>query len=109
VEQATEVVNGVIAISLFGLAAQMLVAVARNCVRGDDQGRLSMLGLSAAVLVGFAGEIHAVLRRTGLALHVLTVEVTETAVFDSDERVARLVRRAAAMEAGNYRITECGK
>jgi diguanylate cyclase (GGDEF)-like protein len=39
---------------------------------------------------GFATEVAAVLRRTGLPPHLLTVEVTETAVFDGGTALAEL-------------------
>jgi diguanylate cyclase (GGDEF)-like protein len=44
---------------------------------------------------GFAGEVAAVLRRTGLPPHVLTVEVTETAVFDGGTALDELKSIAA--------------
>ncbi|BCY09687.1 hypothetical protein L3i22_047750 [Actinoplanes sp. L3-i22] len=43
----------------------------------------------------FAAEVGAVLHRTGLPAHVLTVEVTETAVFDGGAALAELKAIAA--------------
>ena len=71
------------------LGAWILEEACRQAVRwqselGAAAPRTVSVNVSARQLreVGFAGEVAAVLGRTGLAPHVLTVEVTETAVFD---------------------------
>jgi diguanylate cyclase (GGDEF)-like protein len=64
---------------------------------GDAAPRTVTVNVSARQLreAGFAGEVDAVLRRTGLPPHVLTVEVTETAVFDGGAALAELRAIAA--------------
>jgi diguanylate cyclase (GGDEF)-like protein len=71
------------------LGAWILTEACRQAVRwqeelGDAAPRTVSVNVSARQLreAGFAGEVAAVLRRTGLAPERLTVEVTETAVFD---------------------------
>jgi diguanylate cyclase (GGDEF)-like protein len=71
------------------LGAWILEEACRQAARwqhelGDAAPRTVTVNVSARQLreAGFAGEVDAVLRRTGLPPHVLTVEVTETAVFD---------------------------
>ncbi|WP_328476024.1 EAL domain-containing protein [Actinoplanes sp. NBC_00393] len=55
---------------------------------------------------GFAGEVAAVLHRTGLPPHVLTVEVTETAVFDGGAALTEL--RAIAALGVNIALDDFG-
>jgi diguanylate cyclase (GGDEF)-like protein len=59
---------------------------------GDAAPRTVTVNVSARQLreTGFADEVGAVLRRTGLPAEVLTVEVTETAVFDSSSAIDTL-------------------
>src|SRR3712207_6666124 len=71
------------------LGAWILEEACRQAVRwrhdlGDAAPTTVGVNVSARQLreAGFAAEVDAVLRRTGLPPHVLTVEVTETAVFD---------------------------
>jgi diguanylate cyclase len=64
---------------------------------GDASPRTVTVNVSARQLreAGFAHEVDAVLRRTGLPAHVLTVEITETAVFDGGAALAELKAIAA--------------
>ncbi|GAA4603652.1 diguanylate cyclase (GGDEF)-like protein [Actinoplanes octamycinicus] len=55
---------------------------------------------------GFAKEVEAVLHRTGLPPHVLTVEVTETAVFDGGTALTEL--RAIAELGVNIALDDFG-
>ncbi len=71
------------------LGAWILEEACRQAVRwqrelGDAAPRTVTVNVSARQLreAGFAREVDTVLRRTGLDPHILTVEVTETAVFD---------------------------
>jgi diguanylate cyclase len=71
------------------LGAWILEEACKQAVRwrdelGDAAPRTVTVNVSARQLreAGFAEEVDAVLRRTGLPANVLTVEVTETAVFD---------------------------
>jgi EAL domain-containing protein (putative c-di-GMP-specific phosphodiesterase class I) len=59
---------------------------------GDAAPRTVTVNVSARQLreAGFAAEVAAVLRRTGLPPEVLTVEVTETAVFDGGTALTEL-------------------
>ncbi|WP_433795676.1 putative bifunctional diguanylate cyclase/phosphodiesterase [Actinoplanes sp. CA-252034] len=84
------------------LGAWILEEACRQAVRwrdemGDTAPRTVTVNVSARQLreAGFAGEVDAVLRRTGLAPHVLTVEVTETAVFDGGTALDELKAIAA--------------
>ncbi len=84
------------------LGAWILEEACRQAVRwqlelGDRAPRTVTVNVSARQLreAGFAGEVDAVLRRTGLAPHVLTVEVTETAVFDGGTALDELRAIAA--------------
>ncbi|BCY08281.1 bifunctional diguanylate cyclase/phosphodiesterase [Actinoplanes sp. L3-i22] len=64
---------------------------------GDAAPKTVTVNVSARQLreAGFARDVDAVLRRTGLPAHVLTVEVTETAVFDGGAALAELKAIAA--------------
>ncbi|WP_436535176.1 putative bifunctional diguanylate cyclase/phosphodiesterase [Actinoplanes sp. HUAS TT8] len=64
---------------------------------GDASPKTVTVNVSARQLreSGFAGEVDAVLRRTGLPPHVLTVEITETAVFDGGAALTELKAIAA--------------
>ncbi|MEU4620731.1 EAL domain-containing protein [Actinoplanes sp. NPDC023801] len=84
------------------LGAWILEEACRQAVRwqeemGDAAPRTVTVNVSARQLreAGFAGEVEEVLRRTGLAPHVLTVEVTETAVFDGGTALDELKAIAA--------------
>ncbi|WP_433305908.1 putative bifunctional diguanylate cyclase/phosphodiesterase [Actinoplanes sp. CA-030573] len=72
-------------------------AVAWRHELGDAAPRTVSVNVSARQLreAGFAGEVAAVLARTGLPAHVLTVEVTETAVFDGGTALDELRAIAA--------------
>ncbi|MGK5684282.1 putative bifunctional diguanylate cyclase/phosphodiesterase [Actinoplanes sp. URMC 104] len=79
------------------LGAWILEEACRQAVRwreemGDDAPRTVTVNVSARQLreAGFADEVGAVLRRTGLPPEVLTVEVTETAVFDGGNALTEL-------------------
>jgi diguanylate cyclase (GGDEF)-like protein len=84
------------------LGAWILEEACRQAVRwqdelGDAAPSTVTVNVSARQLreAGFAGEVDAVLRRTGLAPNVLTVEVTETAVFDGGTALDELKAIAA--------------
>ena len=84
------------------LGAWILEQACRQAARwqadlGDAAPRTVTVNVSARQLreTGFAGEVDAVLRRTGLDPHVLTVEVTETAVFDGGTALDELRAIAA--------------
>ncbi|MEV6304251.1 EAL domain-containing protein [Actinoplanes sp. NPDC051861] len=84
------------------LGAWILEEACRQAVRwqaelGDAAPRTVTVNVSARQLreAGFAGEVAAVLQRTGLAPHILTVEVTETAVFDGGTALDELKAIAA--------------
>jgi EAL domain-containing protein (putative c-di-GMP-specific phosphodiesterase class I) len=84
------------------LGAWILEEACRQAARwqhelGDAAPRTVTVNVSARQLreAGFAGEVDAVLRRTGLPAHVLTVEVTETAVFDGGTALDELKAIAA--------------
>ncbi|MEU4162313.1 EAL domain-containing protein [Actinoplanes sp. NPDC026670] len=84
------------------LGAWILEEACRQAVRwrnemGDAAPRTVTVNVSARQLreAGFAGEVDTVLRRTGLPPHVLTVEVTETAVFDGGTALDELKAIAA--------------
>ncbi|MEV0901086.1 EAL domain-containing protein [Actinoplanes sp. NPDC049802] len=84
------------------LGAWILEEACRQAVRWRDEldaaaPRTVSVNVSARQLreAGFAGEVAAVLRRTGLPPHVLTVEVTETAVFDGGTALGELQAIAA--------------
>ncbi len=64
---------------------------------GDASPKTVTVNVSARQLreAGFADEVDAVLRRTGLPAHVLTVEITETAVFDGGTALTELKAIAA--------------
>jgi diguanylate cyclase (GGDEF)-like protein len=71
------------------LGAWILTEACRQAIRwqhelGEAAPRTVSVNVSARQLreAGFAAEVAAILRRTGLAPERLTVEVTETAVFD---------------------------
>jgi diguanylate cyclase (GGDEF)-like protein len=72
-------------------------AAAWRLTLGDAAPRTVSVNVSARQLreAGFAGEVGQVLRRTGLPPSVLTVEVTETAVFDGGTALAELKAIAA--------------
>ncbi|BCJ47007.1 hypothetical protein GCM10010168_34730 [Actinoplanes ianthinogenes] len=74
----------------------------------DDAPRTVTVNVSARQLreAGFAEEVEAVLRRTGLPPHVLTVEVTETAVFDGGTALTEL--RAIAELGVNIALDDFG-
>ncbi|MEV0568193.1 EAL domain-containing protein [Dactylosporangium sp. NPDC050588] len=59
---------------------------------GPDAPAIVSVNVSARQLreAGFAADVAAVLRRTGLPAHRLTIEVTETAVFDGGTAVETL-------------------
>ncbi|MET0415230.1 MAG: bifunctional diguanylate cyclase/phosphodiesterase, partial [Actinoplanes sp.] len=84
------------------LGAWILEEACRQAVRwqhelGDAAPHTVTVNVSARQLreAGFAGEVDAVLRRTGLTPHILTVEVTETAVFDGGTALDELRAIAA--------------
>ncbi|GIE30748.1 hypothetical protein Ait01nite_037930 [Actinoplanes italicus] len=84
------------------LGAWILEEACRQAARwqeelGDAAPRTVTVNVSARQLreAGFAGEVDAVLRRTGLAPGLLTVEVTETAVFDGGTALDELKAIAA--------------
>jgi EAL domain-containing protein (putative c-di-GMP-specific phosphodiesterase class I) len=84
------------------LGAWILEEVCRQAVRwrrdlGDAAPQTVSVNVSARQLreAGFATEVDAVLRRTGLPPHALTVEVTETAVFDGGPALTELRAIAA--------------
>ncbi|GIM90552.1 putative bifunctional diguanylate cyclase/phosphodiesterase [Paractinoplanes toevensis] len=84
------------------LGAWILEEACRQAVRwrhelGDAAPRTVTVNVSARQLreAGFAADVNAVLQRTGLPPHVLTVEVTETAVFDGGTALAELRAIAA--------------
>ncbi|MBB2946648.1 diguanylate cyclase (GGDEF)-like protein [Actinoplanes lutulentus] len=84
------------------LGAWILEEACRQAARwayelGGAAPRTVSVNVSARQLreAGFAGEVAAVLRRTGLAPHMLTVEVTETAVFDGGTALTELHAIAA--------------
>ncbi|GAA2704701.1 putative bifunctional diguanylate cyclase/phosphodiesterase [Actinoplanes palleronii] len=84
------------------LGAWILQEACEQAVRwleelGDAAPRTVTVNVSARQLreAGFAGEVEAVLRRTGLPAYVLTVEVTETAVFDGGTALTELHAIAA--------------
>ncbi|MFI5895085.1 putative bifunctional diguanylate cyclase/phosphodiesterase [Actinoplanes sp. NPDC051513] len=72
-------------------------AVSWRLELGDAAPRTVSVNVSARQLreAGFAAEVDQVLRRTGLAPGALTVEVTETAVFDGGTALAELKAIAA--------------
>jgi diguanylate cyclase (GGDEF)-like protein len=79
------------------LGAWILEQACRQAVRwqqelGAEAPRTVSVNVSARQLreAGFAGSVDAVLRRTGLAPRSLTVEVTETAVFDGGTALAEV-------------------
>ncbi|MGX6602672.1 putative bifunctional diguanylate cyclase/phosphodiesterase [Micromonosporaceae bacterium Da 78-11] len=79
------------------LGAWILTEACRQAVRwqqelGPAAPRTVSVNVSARQLreAGFAGEVAGVLRRTGLAPDRLTVEVTETAVFDGGSALDEL-------------------
>ena len=95
------------------LGAWILEEACRQAVRwchdlGDAAPRTVSVNVSARQLreAGFAAEVDAVLRRTGLAPHVLTVEVTETAVFDGGTALDEL--RAIADLGVNIALDDFG-
>ncbi|MET3425406.1 diguanylate cyclase (GGDEF)-like protein [Actinoplanes tereljensis] len=84
------------------LGAWILEEACEQAVRwcdelGEGAPRTVTVNVSARQLreAGFAADVDAVLRRTGLAPHVLTVEVTETAVFDGGTALEELRAIAA--------------
>ncbi|MCO8275588.1 EAL domain-containing protein [Actinoplanes sp. TRM 88003] len=84
------------------LGAWILEQACRQAVRwqhelGDAAPRTVTVNVSARQLreAGFAGEVDTILRRTGLAAPTLTVEVTETAVFDGGTALDELRAIAA--------------
>ncbi|MBM2615586.1 EAL domain-containing protein [Actinoplanes sp. LDG1-06] len=84
------------------LGAWILEEACRQAVRwieelGDAAPHTVTVNVSARQLreAGFAGEVAAVLERTGLPPEVLTVEVTETAVFDGGTALTELRAIAA--------------
>ncbi|MFC7534754.1 putative bifunctional diguanylate cyclase/phosphodiesterase [Actinoplanes sp. GCM10030250] len=84
------------------LGAWILEEACRQAVRwqhelGDAAPRTVTVNVSARQLreVGFATEVAAVLGRTGLPPDILTVEVTETAVFDGGTALDELKAIAA--------------
>jgi diguanylate cyclase (GGDEF)-like protein len=79
------------------LGAWILGEACRQAVRwqeelGDRAPRTVSVNVSARQLreSGFAADVAAVLQQTGLAPELLTVEVTETAVFDGGSALAEL-------------------
>jgi diguanylate cyclase (GGDEF)-like protein len=95
------------------LGAWILEEACRQAVRwahelGAAAPRTVSVNVSARQLreAGFAGEVAAALRRTGLAPHVLTVEVTETAVFDGGTALTEL--RAIATLGVNIALDDFG-
>ncbi|MCY1136468.1 EAL domain-containing protein [Actinoplanes sp. Pm04-4] len=84
------------------LGAWILEQACRQAVRWQEElgaaaPRTVSVNVSARQLreAGFAFEVAAVLGRTGLPPHVLTVEVTETAVFDGGTALEELEAIAA--------------
>jgi diguanylate cyclase (GGDEF)-like protein len=75
---------------------------------GDAAPRTVTVNVSARQLreSGFAGEVEGVLRRTGMPPHLLTVEVTETAVFDGGTALTEL--RAIAALGVNIALDDFG-
>jgi EAL domain-containing protein (putative c-di-GMP-specific phosphodiesterase class I) len=79
------------------LGAWILGVACRQAVRwqnelGDRAPHTVSVNVSARQLreVGFAADVGVVLRQTGLAPHLLTVEVTETAIFDGGAALIEL-------------------
>jgi diguanylate cyclase (GGDEF)-like protein len=95
------------------LGAWILEQACRQAVRwqqelGDAAPRTVTVNVSARQLreAGFAADVADVLRRTGLAPDVLTVEVTETAVFDGGTAMEEL--RAIAAQGVKIALDDFG-
>ncbi|WP_328474992.1 EAL domain-containing protein [Actinoplanes sp. NBC_00393] len=95
------------------LGAWILEQACRQAVRwrdelGDAAPHTVTVNVSARQLreAGFAADLDAMLGRTGLPPHVLTVEVTETAVFDGGTALTEL--RAIAGLGVNIALDDFG-
>ncbi|GAA0583403.1 bifunctional diguanylate cyclase/phosphodiesterase [Paractinoplanes ferrugineus] len=95
------------------LGAWILEEACRQAVRwraelGDAAPRTVTVNVSARQLreVGFAADVAVVLRRTGLPPDQLTVEVTETAVFDGGTAMTEL--RAIAAQGVKIALDDFG-
>ncbi|MEU4689604.1 EAL domain-containing protein [Actinoplanes sp. NPDC023714] len=95
------------------LGAWILEQAVRQAMRwraelGDAAPATVSVNVSARQLreAGFAAEVDALLSRSGLPAHVLTVEVTETAVFDGGTALAEL--RAIAGIGVNIALDDFG-